>query len=96
MEGIAAAKARDVHFGPEAQAPPEDFAAFHQAWRTKQMTLHEAADACGMPKSTFYNTALRAEAAVGRISKSVRGSVQPRTEKYFYSGYYFWQNAADM
>lgn len=27
----------------------------------------EAADACGMPKSTFYDAALRAEAAVGRI-----------------------------
>ena len=26
MEGIAAAKARGVHFGPEAQAPPENFA----------------------------------------------------------------------
>ena len=67
MEGIAAAKARGVHFGPEAQAPPENFAAFHQAWRARQMTLREAADTCGMPKSTFYDAALRAEAAVGRI-----------------------------
>ena len=67
MEGIAAAKARGVHFGPEAQAPPEDFAAFHQAWRAKQITLREAAKACGMPKSTFYDAALRAEATVGRI-----------------------------
>lgn len=64
MEGIAAAKARGVHFGPEAQAPPKDFEALHQAWRAKQMTLREAADACGMPKSTFYDAALRAEAAV--------------------------------
>nr|WP_325185743.1 recombinase family protein [uncultured Oscillibacter sp.] len=64
MEGIAAAKARGVHFGPEAQAPPKDFEALHQAWRAKQMTLREAADACGMPKSTFYDASLRAEAAV--------------------------------
>lgn len=67
MEGIAAAKARGVHFGPEAQAPPEDFAVLHQAWRAKRLTLREAADACGMPKSTFYDAALRAEAAVGHI-----------------------------
>ncbi len=67
MEGIAAAKARGVHVGPEAQAPPEDFAVLHQAWRAKRLTLREAADACGMPKSTFYDAALRAEAAVGHI-----------------------------
>nr|WP_325239220.1 recombinase family protein [uncultured Oscillibacter sp.] len=67
MEGIAAAKARGVHFGPEAQAPPENFSALHQAWRARQMTLREAADACGMRKSTFYDAALRAEAAVGHI-----------------------------
>ena len=67
MEGIAAAKARGVHFGPEAQAPPKDFEALHRAWRARQLTLREAADACGMPKSTFYDAALRAEAAVGRI-----------------------------
>ena len=63
MEGIAAAKARGVHFGPKAKAPPEAFAALHQAWRAKQMTLREAANACGMPKSTFHDAALRAEAA---------------------------------
>ena len=67
MEGIAAAKARGVHFGPEAQAPPKNFKALHQAWRAKQMTLREAADACGMPKSTFYDAALRAEAAAKHI-----------------------------
>ena len=67
MEGIAAAKARGVHFGPEAQAPPENFAALHRAWRARQLTLREAADACGMPKSTFYDAALRAETAAGRV-----------------------------
>ena len=66
-EGIAEAKARGVHFGPEAQAPPENFAVFHQAWRAQRMTLREAADACGMPKSSFYDAALRAETAAGRM-----------------------------
>lgn len=67
MEGIAAAKARGVHFGPRAQAPPENFEAFRQAWRAKQMTLREAADACGMPKSSFYDAALRTETAGKRM-----------------------------
>ena len=67
MEGIAAAKARGVHFGPEAQALPEAFEALRQAWRTKKVTLREAADACGMPKSTFYDAVLRTEAVAGRI-----------------------------
>lgn len=67
MEGIAAAKARGVHFGPEAQAPPENFEVLHQAWRARRLTLREAAEACGMPKSTFYDAALRAEAAAGSI-----------------------------
>lgn len=67
MEGIAAAKARGVHFGPRAQAPPENFEVFRQAWRAKQMTLREAADACGMPKSSFYDAALRTETAVKRM-----------------------------
>lgn len=67
MEGIAAAKARGVHFGPRAQAPPENFEVFRQAWRAKQMTLREAADACGMPKSSFYGAALRTETAGKRM-----------------------------
>lgn len=66
MEGIAAAKARGVHFGPEARALPEGFEALHRAWRLKQITLREAANACGMPKSTFYDAALRTETAGGQ------------------------------
>ena len=67
MEGIAAAKARGVHFGPETQTPPKNFEVLRQAWRAKQLTLREAADACRIPKSTFYDAALRAEAAGGNI-----------------------------
>ena len=67
MEGIAAAKARGVHFGPETQTPPKNFEVLRQAWRAKQLTLREAADACRIPKSTFYDAALRAETAAGRV-----------------------------
>lgn len=67
MEGIAAAKDRDIHFGPETPAPPEDFAALHRAWRAEQMTLCEEANVCGMPKSTFHDAAPRKEVAAERI-----------------------------
>lgn len=59
--GIAAAKARGVHFGPRRQELPGDFEEFRLAWRSGQMTLREAAEACGLPKSTFHDAALRVE-----------------------------------
>ena len=62
-EGIAAAKARGVHFGPSPQTLPDNFDALRQAWRDKQITLREAADSCGIPKSTFYDAAVRLESA---------------------------------
>lgn len=60
-EGIAAAKARGVHFGPRARALPEGFTEIYQAWRDKKVTLREAAEACGMPKSTFHDAVRRME-----------------------------------
>ena len=60
-EGIAAAKARGVHFGPKARILPDNFKKLHRAWRGKKITLREAASACGLPKSTFYDAALRLE-----------------------------------
>ena len=60
-EGIAAAKARGVHFGPQPRALPESFEELRRAWRGKQITLRAAAEACGLPRSTFRDAALRAE-----------------------------------
>lgn len=60
-DGIAAAKARGVRFGPQRQALPDNFEQLHSAWRSGQMTLREAAEACGIPKSTFHDAALRVE-----------------------------------
>ncbi len=67
LEGIAAAKAKGVHFGPAAQTLPEGFESFRRAWRDREMTLREAADACGLPKSTFYDAARRMEASAGHL-----------------------------
>ena len=61
QEGIAAAKAKGVKFGRPPLPLPENFHEVHQAWRNKKMTLRQAAEACGMPKGTFYGKARKFE-----------------------------------
>ena len=63
-EGIAAAKAKGVHFGPLPRAMPDSFEQLRRAWRDKRISLRAAAEACGVPRSTFYDAALRAEASM--------------------------------
>ena len=60
-EGIAAAKARGVHFGPLPRPLPENFYEVHQRWRTKKISVKQAAKECGMPVSTFYYRAKKFE-----------------------------------
>lgn len=62
-EGIAAAKARGVRFGRPSPVLPDSFDALHHAWRRGEMSLRQAADACGITKSSFYNAAVRREQA---------------------------------
>ena len=63
-EGIAAAKAKGVHFGPQPRKMPDNFDSLRLAWRNKKITLRAAAEACGVPRSTFSDAALRAEATM--------------------------------
>ena len=60
-EGIAAAKARGVKFGRPAVPIPDNFTSVHKAWRKKELTLKEAAQACNMPAGTFYGKARKIE-----------------------------------
>jgi DNA invertase Pin-like site-specific DNA recombinase len=60
-EGIAAAKARGVKFGRPPLPLPENFYEVHRAWREKKLTVKEAAEAVGMPVSTFYGKARKFE-----------------------------------
>lgn len=60
-EGIAAAKARGVRFGRTARPVPDNFDQLHHAWREGRITLQKAAEACDLPRGTFYNIALRRE-----------------------------------
>jgi DNA invertase Pin-like site-specific DNA recombinase len=60
-EGIAAAKARGVKFGRPPLPLPDNFYEVHRAWREKKLTVKEAAEAVGMPVSTFYGKAVKFE-----------------------------------
>lgn len=60
-EGIAAAKAKGVKFGRPPLPLPDNFYAVHKAWRSKQLTLKQAAAACNMPAGTFYGKARKFE-----------------------------------
>ena len=62
-EGIAAAKARGVRFGRAESPVPDNFDQLHRAWRDGEMSLQQAANACGIPKATFHSIALRREQA---------------------------------
>ncbi len=54
-EGIAAARARGVKFGRPSLPLPDNFHEVLKAWRSKELTLKQAANACNMPVGTFYS-----------------------------------------
>lgn len=56
-EGIAAAKARGVKFGRPQVPLPENFDEVCKQWREKKLTLKQAAKACGLAESTFFDKA---------------------------------------
>lgn len=62
-EGIAAAKARGVRFGPRPRTLPDNFEGLRRAWRSGELSMREAAEACGMPATTFHDAVVRAEVA---------------------------------
>lgn len=53
-EGIAAAKAKGIRFGRPPKTLPPNFHEVYQSWRSKKLSVTEAARACGMPRSTFH------------------------------------------
>lgn len=60
-EGIAAAKARGVKFGRPSVPIPDNFSEVHRQWREKRLTLKQAAKACSLAQSTFYDKARELE-----------------------------------
>ena len=65
-EGIAAAKARGVRFGPRPRTLPDNFEGLRRAWRSGELSMRAAAEACGMPATTFHDAVVRAEVAERR------------------------------
>ena len=65
-EGIAAAKARGVRCGRTKKQLPANFDECYQKWRDGGITMREAAEACGMAKSSFHDAVIRKESAVDR------------------------------
>ena len=60
-EGIAAAKAQGIKFGRLPLPLPDNFYEVHKAWRSKKITLKQAAAACNMPVGTFDGKARKFE-----------------------------------
>lgn len=60
-EGIAAAKARGVKFGRPPKPLPDNFYEIYEAWKNKKLTLKEAAKACNMAETTFYDKSKKLE-----------------------------------
>lgn len=52
-EGIAAAKARGVHFGPQKKSMPDEFAYYADLWNMKMISSRKAAKALGVSYQTF-------------------------------------------
>lgn len=57
--GYCGGKAPGGRFGSEPRVMPECFPELYQAWRDKKISLREATECCGIPKSTFYDAAIR-------------------------------------
>ena len=60
-EGIAASKAQGIKFGRPPLPLPDNFYEVHKAWRSKKITLKQAAEACNMPVGIFYGKARKFE-----------------------------------
>lgn len=57
--GIKHSQEKGVKFGRPLRSLPPNFQKVYNRWINKELTLAEAADACGMPKSTFYDKACK-------------------------------------
>jgi len=54
-EGIAAAKARGVHFGRPIKKPPINFVEVVHLWELGKISFDEALKQTGLKQATFYN-----------------------------------------
>ena len=64
-DGIAAAKARGARFGRPQKPLPDNFEECCRKWRDGELTMREAASACGMSKTSFRGAVTRREQSAG-------------------------------
>lgn len=57
-EGIASAKARGVQLGRSQKPLPDNFEECYQKWRGGEVSMREAASACGMSKTWFRDAVM--------------------------------------
>lgn len=69
-EGIAVAKAKGVRFGRKRKPLPKNFHRAYQMWKRGMITVAEAAEYCGMARSTFYDRAKKYELSEEAALKS--------------------------
>ena len=60
-EGILAAKARGVKFGRPPKTVNETFYEMHKEWRSKNISMKDAAFKCGLNPKTFYSKVRKLE-----------------------------------
>lgn len=58
-EGIAAARARGVRFGPQPKPFPDNFDVCYKAWQDGEMTQAQAAEQCGISRKAFNRAVAR-------------------------------------
>lgn len=78
-EGIKAAKQRGVHFGRARKELPKDFMDYCELYLAHKLTVREAAELCGMAKSTFADAVKRA-VAEGQVKNLENKSVSKENE----------------
>ena len=77
-EGIAAAKARGVTFGPDRTPPPPGFPEARMEYEAGRLSGRQAARAAGMSKSTFFRRCQQIKTA-NPFEKNVPHTVQSGT-----------------
>lgn len=60
-DGIAAAKARGVRFGRPSIEWPDNFQEVYEEWKSKKLSVGEAARLCGFARATFHDRARKYE-----------------------------------
>lgn len=56
-EGIEAARRKGVKFGRPKAEPPDDFPEIYELWKKRELKASEAAELCGVSRTTFYGMA---------------------------------------